>query len=175
MNKIADVVNYEGLYFIGVDYNVYSCRTHKIIKNQETNVGYFRVQLYKNGKSERISIHRIIAIALIPNPYNKPQINHVDNNRKNNHPSNLEWTTQSENLKHMHSQDRHKRSDAGESTRILAVKRKQGKLTYQQAEEIRSLKHLPQRKLAGMYGVSQFLIGRVLRYETYREEDFKDS
>ena len=58
---------------------------------------YLRVSL--NNKS--YSVHRLIAIAWIPNPDRKPQVNHIDGNKLNNHAENLEWATASENQKHV--------------------------------------------------------------------------
>lgn len=51
-----------------------------------------------NGKT--FSIHRLVALCFVPNPYNKEQVNHIDSNRSNNHYLNLEWVTNYENLKH---------------------------------------------------------------------------
>lgn len=58
---------------------------------------YFYVNLCANGITKKIKIHRILAEMFVPNPENKPQVNHIDGNRQNNHLSNLEWTTASEN------------------------------------------------------------------------------
>ena len=62
--------------------------------------GYCIVTLHIEGKQKYPSVHRLVAIAFIPNPDNLPQVNHKDTNKKNNHISNLEWCTCSENIKH---------------------------------------------------------------------------
>ena len=59
--------------------------------------GYMTVDLYTNNKSTKVTIHRLLAEAFIPNPDNKPCIDHKDGDRKNNKLSNLRWATYSEN------------------------------------------------------------------------------
>ena len=56
--------------------------------------------LYKNKKRKAFLVHRLIALTYIPNPENKPDINHLDGNPLNNNVSNLEWCTKTENMKH---------------------------------------------------------------------------
>lgn len=60
--------------------------------------GYLHVRLYNNGFSKDISIHRLVALAFIPNPNNYRYVNHKDENVKNNRVENLEWCTNSYNL-----------------------------------------------------------------------------
>lgn len=60
----------------------------------------FTVMLYKDRRAKRFTVHRLVALAFIPNPENKPQINHKDGDRTNNSVDNLEWVTQSENILH---------------------------------------------------------------------------
>ena len=66
--------------------------------------GYTRVEL--SQPSKRFLVHRLVAEAFIPNEFNLPIVNHLDNNPSNNHVSNLEWCTQSKNLIHAQSQGR---------------------------------------------------------------------
>lgn len=60
--------------------------------------GYYTISFRVNGKDKRFLLHRLIATAFIPNPYNKPQIDHIDTNKSNNSIENLRWTTQLENM-----------------------------------------------------------------------------
>ena len=71
-----------------------------IMKCQLDN-GYVKTQIYKDGKKKTIKVHREVASAFIPNPENKPTVNHIKEDEKsNNCVSNLEWATHSEQLKH---------------------------------------------------------------------------
>lgn len=76
----------------------YKNRTH--IKPYLNNKGYYCVNLYMNSKVYKYLVHRLVGIAFVPNPNNYTVINHIDGNPLNNHVSNLEWYTQSQNIKH---------------------------------------------------------------------------
>lgn len=100
-----DIVGYEGQYQISNLGNVLSLnymhtRKPHLLKTRKTYDGYNRVNLCMNGKAESVSIHSLVAKAFIPNPDNKPQINHIDGNKDNNCVSNLEWVTGKENIHH---------------------------------------------------------------------------
>ena len=69
----------------------------RLVKPLLDNKGYIMVNLYKDGKMKRLSLHRLIAIAFIPNPDNKPCIDHINTDRSDNHIDNLRWVTQKEN------------------------------------------------------------------------------
>lgn len=92
-----DVVGYEGLYQVS---NLgYVKRKNRILKHTYRE-HYKAVILCKNGKTKTFQVHRLVALAFIPNTNNLPQINHIDGNKLNNKVSNLEWVTPSENRKH---------------------------------------------------------------------------
>lgn len=81
-------------YGIKEDGMVYSFKYGKIKPRKQNIVnGYQSVSLEVNGKGFQISIHRLLALAFIPNPENKAQVNHIDGNKLNNNLSNLEWAT----------------------------------------------------------------------------------
>ena len=61
---------------------------------------YLHVNIWKNNKGKNYSTNRLVALTFIPNPDNKPMVNHIDGNKLNNNAYNLEWCTCSENHKH---------------------------------------------------------------------------
>lgn len=99
-----DIPNYEGLYMVSNLGRVKSLpkNNHKeiILKNKITKDGYYETALSKNNKQKWIRTHRLVAQAFIPNPDNKPQVNHIDGNKLNNNVDNLEWCTNQENINH---------------------------------------------------------------------------
>lgn len=70
------------------------------LPGSKTSHGYRNITLTRNGKCTKYYIHRLVALSFIPNPENKPQINHKDGNGLNNDITNLEWVTSRENLIH---------------------------------------------------------------------------
>ena len=64
------------------------------------NMGYYFVQLYKNSTHYKRYVHRLVAEAFVPNPNNNKIVNHLNGNRQDNVPNNLEWCTQKENINH---------------------------------------------------------------------------
>lgn len=109
MEEWLDIKGYEGLYKISSSGKVKSYHpfgNHQKIGKEHyiaptfTSTGYYKVELMKNHIRRSFKIHRLVAIAFIPNPLNKPYVNHLDGNKLNNHVSNLEWCTQKENITH---------------------------------------------------------------------------
>lgn len=73
----------------------------KILKQRADCKGYMRIDLNDNdGKHKYLGVHRLVAMAFIPNPENKPQINHIDGVKNHNFVENLEWVTNQENHDH---------------------------------------------------------------------------
>jgi hypothetical protein len=78
----------------------------RILKLKMDEDGYLRVGLSRDGHETLFSVHRLVALAFVPNNENKPEVNHVDNNPSNNNESNLEWCTHKENVDHCRNQAR---------------------------------------------------------------------
>ncbi|HFI0937751.1 TPA: NUMOD4 domain-containing protein [Streptococcus suis] len=92
-----DVRGYEGYYMVSNKGRVKSCYTKKILKQQLKKTGYLQVVLYKDRKPKSWLVHRLVGIAFIPNPENKEQVNHIDEDKTNNCLENLEWLSPDEN------------------------------------------------------------------------------
>ena len=102
-----DIHGYEGKYQVSNYGRIKSLYTNKLKKATIKNTGYKCVDLYLNGKRENKTIHRLVAMAFIPNPNSYKVINHIDGNKLNNNVNNLEWCTQSYNIKHSYDNNLH--------------------------------------------------------------------
>ena len=95
MGNIKSVARLKGYGFLGNKW----C-DEKILSQHSDKHGYMHTQLNKNSKGKNFLVHRLVAISFIPNPENKPQVNHKDKNVTNNCIENLEWSTALENCRH---------------------------------------------------------------------------
>ena len=144
----------------------------KIIKSHVTPKGYLRIQLSNNGKRSSHFIHRLVAEAFLPNPDNKPQVNHKDGNKTNNHVTNLEWCDNSENQIHAY--------ENGLQEIVYVVKCIELDITtFGCGEMERKLKELGYKNardstiLACINGNSAHHLG--LHFEGYRIEEYRRS
>jgi HNH endonuclease len=99
---MKDIPGYEGRYACTEDGKIWSYPKMWNIWNkwlsQSLKNWYFVVCIRKNVKNQVKKVHRLVALTYLPNPNNYPVVRHLDNNKKNNHVSNLEWCTYSTNL-----------------------------------------------------------------------------
>lgn len=96
--EFRSIINYPS-YQISNDGHVKNSRG-KEKSLSKSDDGYLKVDLYSAGIRSTKRVHRLVAEAFIPNPYNKPEINHKDGNKHNNNAKNLEWVNRSENMRH---------------------------------------------------------------------------
>jgi hypothetical protein len=95
----------------------------KFLKALINNKGYVYYEIKRNGKNAKLYAHRAVALAYIPNPENKPCVNHIDNNPLNNNVSNLEWCTKQENTDWMVKPGRNKRDQHWRDMQEIARKK----------------------------------------------------
>ena len=149
-----DICDYEKLYQISIYGSAKSFYNEKIriLSDVLDGPGYVMWRLYKNGEPKMFKGHIATARTFIPNPQNKPQINHFDGDKTNNHVDNLEWVTPSENQQHAF---RTGLSPQGEN-------RKQSKLTDAQVVYVcDNPDGLTCAQLSEMFGVSQSRISAI--------------
>lgn len=95
------IKDYEN-YLIDTEGNVYNTTTNKPLKGSISEHGYKYYRLSKDGKKKMFYAHRLVAEMFLSNPNNFTIVNHIDGNKLNNNISNLEWTTQSDNMLKAH-------------------------------------------------------------------------
>lgn len=89
------------------------------LRNLKVNDKGYIICCMKNGKRYKsIQIHRLVAIAFVPNPENKPQVDHINRDKTDNRAVNLRWVTQSENMKNMNYYKRIRKLKAGDVVKI---------------------------------------------------------
>lgn len=105
-----DVPGCEGFYKVSNTGKVLSTIKNIIIRPHKNN-GYERVELHKNGKFFKFFVHRLVAQAFIPNPDNKPVVDHINTIRDDNNVSNLRWVSVSENINNENTLKKHGKYD----------------------------------------------------------------
>lgn len=101
MEKWKYIEDYEGLYEVSNLGRVRSLYTGKILKPRTQGSGYLQVDLYKDGKKKNYFIHRLVALAFIPNddPEHKTEVNHInDEDKTDNRACNLNWMDHKQNV-----------------------------------------------------------------------------
>lgn len=99
MEQRKDIPNYDN-YEISNLANIRNKKTKYLFKSKSPKHRYIQVLLSKNNTTTSYALHRLVAEVFVENPKNKPQVNHIDGNKRNNIYENLEWVTPSENKIH---------------------------------------------------------------------------
>ena len=166
MSQFEPIEGYNGYYSISEEGEVWSDMSNKLLSQFPDKKGYLQCNLCHDGKRKRHRIHRLVALTFIPNPENKPQVNHIDGNKANNHIDNLEWASAKENTNHAW--------DSGLSKSISGSARTDSKLTEEDVLYIRT-NYIPKspdfgcRALAKKFNVAPSGISNVVKGKTYKE------
>lgn len=162
-----DIVGYENYFEVSSFGNIKRKGSNRNLKLQISKKGYALLPTRisgRKGKSLCFRVHREVAKAFIPNPENKPQVNHLDCNKTNNFVSNLEWSSQEENISH------------AQRNKLFVTKmgsdNHMAKLSKDQVLEIRKIykpfsKEFGARALAKRYGIHHTSISDVANRKTY--------
>lgn len=117
METWKNIKGYEGLYQVSNMGRVKSLerkgrKSERILKQAVTHDGYLRVGLYAGGKQKTLKVHRLVCEAFHENPDNKPEVNHIDEDKTNNNAANLEWCTRRENVNHGSRNERTRKTES---------------------------------------------------------------
>jgi len=165
-SEFVDIPGYEGLYAINRNGDIWSYYSGKILK-QWLTLGYPYITLCKETKKRKRRVARLVALTFIPNPKNKPEVNHKNGIKKDNYIDNLEWVTGSENKKHAYRTGL-RTGDSAIKAMNMAIR----KLSFNDANKIKKLYETGDysyRELGEMFNVSLHAIYRVVKNKAYKE------
>lgn len=166
-----DIPGYDGIYQVSnlgrlksydrlVDYGkIKAIRKGRVLASREGKLGYLYNVFSVDLKRKTVKPHRIVAEVFIPNPHNKPCVNHINGIKSDNRVENLEWVTYKENVDHAFK-TKLKSGIKGEKSHL-------SKLKKYQVDEIRSLykkENTSKKDLSILYNVSVSQINRIVNY-----------
>lgn len=159
-----DIIGYEGIYQINKNNGDVIKKTNKkLLKRTINKYGYESYNLRKNNKNKTFGVHKLLALNFISNPNNKPQVNHIDGNKRNNNLNNLEWVTISENHQHAY--------DIGIKKSVKGEEHGMAKLNKDQVLYIIKNRYkITQKKISEMFNVSI----KTIEYIYYNDNAWKE-
>lgn len=169
IEKWKDVIGFENIYQISnlgrlkVLDRIVNHRREGFICKRKTKIklpclntnGYFYVNLISNTLTKRTTLHRLVALHFVPNPYNKKEVNHIDGNKSNNTFFNLEWNTAIENT---------------QNTFLIGHPAKRIKLSFEKATKIKKLYNKGNTsygKLSKLFGVQKSAIRDIIKNKSW--------
>lgn len=154
--EIKHISGYNNLYSVSTEGVIKNIQSNYVKKQHKNKWGYNRVELCDAGVCKKHSVHRLVAKAFIPNPNNLPEVNHKDGDKNNNHVSNLEWCTNSENKTHSYISNLR----VGPSRKFNTT----------QINEIKQLSkaHVPLREIARRFNANHKTISSIITNKTYK-------
>lgn len=102
MKMINEIEGYEEFTGYGITScgKVWSFKTNRFLTPSRGANGYLYVYLSSGMKDKRVRIHRLVALAYIPNPNNLDTVDHIDENKDHNYVNNLRWLSRGDNIRH---------------------------------------------------------------------------
>lgn len=100
VSTLGRVMGYEKSWVSGEFGNIIKTLPDRLILLSNDKDGYEKFPCRSDGKNKNFKVHRVVAMAFIPNPHNKPQVNHINGIKHDNRVENLEWSTAKENINH---------------------------------------------------------------------------
>lgn len=153
-------------YYVSDNGEVYTVLKGKIRKqkHRKHSNGYLRTGI----RAKDFYIHRLVAELFCENPNNYVEVNHIDGNKENNHYTNLEWCTRSENNKHMFAKGLR---TPEEMSRISKMRKPNRVFSRDTILEIRKMSRegYTDREISKIYGTSRGNIYLIKKYKIYRE------
>lgn len=146
-------------YTITKNGDIYNSKGKKL-KQHLNKFGYYRVSLFIDGKKVNQSVHRLVAKQFVKNPDNKPCVNHIDGCKTNNNYMNLEWVTNSENVKHAYKLGLNKGS-YGEIHGHTKLKNEQIEYIYINPDKKTNM------ELANIFNVNRNVISKIWNHRTW--------
>lgn len=159
MSEFRKLKSLKFLYEINREGVLRNIKSKKIVKGSIERNGYVRVKIENKCLDGiiRTTIHRLVAEAFVPNPQNKPFVNHKDFNRSNNRADNLEWVTHSENMKHAYENgsttELLKRIHERNKKKVICVEKNKIFSSVSEAAEWLVSNNLCKNKKSGISGV----------------------
>lgn len=164
---MRDIKGFEGLYAVTSDGQVWSypkprsSKHGKWLKPQRHPFGYLKYPLSSSPNvKHRVYAHRLVAQAYIPNPLNKPEVNHIDGDPTNNSVENLEWCTSRENKIYTVLSGRFKMGGF--------IKQKLGRQQVSEIREAYSKGNVTQAELAKRYRVSGTTVSCIINWKRWK-------
>jgi hypothetical protein len=129
-------------YLIYENGDIYSKYYNKLMSPQKNKYNYLCLNLKNDeGKCKSMRVHRLVALAYIPNLENKREVDHIDQNKTNNHVSNLRWATRSENMQNI----KQVRRDNTLGEKNIYLKRDKDRISYVFQKNIPNQKRIYKR------------------------------
>lgn len=171
--EVKDIPGFDGRYKASSLGGIVGIRFGKLLKPGINTHGYLTVTIYHNGKKLTRTVHKLVAMAFLPNSDTSLEVNHKDANKANNRADNLEWVTRKQNIIHAHANglvpsscfkagDQHWTQTLPEKIPRGSYKRN-AKLTEDKVSQIKAAlrEGQPGKELAKRFGVAQSIISRI--------------